>query len=99
MDKKDNDFPGRSAQSNLLICTEETQFKPTPPNPLYSNVIFLYLQAWFLALDSSDNNIGSILRNDLVIMQHLELCCFVSSHNPLKSRYRTNLQWHPYPYG
>ena len=74
--KKDNDGPRSFAELNLAINTRSAmQTNSTGPDWQQSRPSrSLYLQPWLLALDASNDDTGGILGDDLVVVQHLELC-------------------------
>ena len=62
-----------------LTKTDAMEFgQRSPPSPVHKCLLrtlllsHLYLQSNLLALDTSNDNIGCILGNDFVVVQHLE---------------------------
>lgn len=61
----------------------------------------LYLQSNLLALDTSNDDVGRILWNDFIVVQHLEFCFTSRQHIKfsLGCEQSTNLLTRPCPYG
>jgi len=73
----------------LKVMIDDNLEKPTPLYNYIKQTPNLILECDLLALDPSDNNIWCVLRDNLVIVQHLEFLRCVATHVTVQSCWST----------